>query len=88
MEEVLSGYAIAVVDRGFVYVGRVESGPEWTVITDARCVRRWGTTNGLGQLALSGPTDTTALDPAGTVRVPRHALITLLDTEATLWSAS
>ena len=58
MEEttVLSGYGIVVVDRGFVYVGDVRCGPEWCIITNARNIRCWGTTRGLGQLALEGPT--------------------------------
>ena len=84
---VLSGYAIAVVDRGFVYVGRAEVNGEWCVMTDARNIRRWGTTKGLGELALQGPQENTVLDPVGAVRIPLRALVHLLDTEAALWSA-
>ena len=83
--ETLSGYAIAVVDRGFVYVGACEHDGQWCVISQARNVRIWGTTAGLGELARSGPTKATVLDAVGTVRVPAHALISLIDTEDTLW---
>ncbi len=87
MECALTGFAIVVLDRGFVYVGQTEVSDDWVVITNARNIRMWGTTAGLGQLALNGPTDKTRLDAAGTVRAPRHALIHLLETEGSQWSA-
>ena len=88
MEEttVLSGYGIVVVDRGFVYVGDVRCGPEWCIITNARNIRCWGTTRGLGQLALEGPTKETKLDPIRTVRVPMRAVISVIDSEAAKWT--
>lgn len=82
---VLRGFAIAVLDRGFVYVGDCAHDGDWLTITNARNIRYWGTERGLGQLALTGPTDKTKLDDAGTVRVPARALISLHDTEAALW---
>ena len=84
---VLKGFAIVIVDRGFVYVGETTADDEWCVIEEARNIRKWGTTKGLGQLALYGPTSETCLDMAGTVRVPTRALISLLDTEKMLWSS-
>ena len=84
---VLKGFAIAVLDRGFVYVGDIEHDGEWCIITNARNVRYWGTERGLGQLALTGPTDKTKLDNVGTVRVPARAVISLLDTEAAKWTS-
>ena len=83
---VMKGYAIAVVDRGFVYVGDVETDGQWCVVTGARNIRQWGTTRGLGELALHGPTDATVLDEVGIVRIPHHALISLIDTEASKWT--
>lgn len=77
---------IVVADRGFVYVGLVELTPDWVVVTDAQNIRYWGTTRGLGQLAMEGPTSTTKLDDVGTVRVPLRAVISLIDTEARLWT--
>ena len=89
MKEVcsLKGFAIAVLDRGFVYVGNCELSDEWLVIKNARNVRRWGTTNGLGELALNGPLEKTVLDDVGVVRVPRRALIHLIDTEGEKWNS-
>jgi hypothetical protein len=78
---------IVIADRGFVWVGDVELAADWCVITNASQVRRWGTTNGLGELAASGPLEKTVLDFAGTVRIPLRALIGLIDCEASKWTA-
>ena len=86
VKTVLSGYAIVVADRGFVYVGSVEFGADWCIITNARNIRYWGTTGGLGELALNGPTPTTKLDPITTVRVPMRAVISVIDTEEEKWT--
>lgn len=84
---------IVVVDRGFVYVGRlkmesnlhVDSIP-FAVLTDARNIRVWGTTAGLGEL-ISGPTKATKLDFVGTVRIPMRAVISIIDTEQGKWKS-
>lgn len=77
---------IVVLDRGFVYVGRVTLSEDWCVIEGAKNVRYWGTTRGLGQLALEGPTSSTKLDAVGVVRAPMRAVISLIDTEDRLWT--
>jgi len=84
-KEVLSGYAIVVLDRGFVYVGDVEVSEDWCVISGARNIRYWGVTKGLGELAQNGPTEKTKLDTVGTVRAPMRAVISVIDTEASKW---
>ena len=81
-------HQIAVLDRGFVYVGTCALEGDMLTITDARCIRRWGTTAGLGQLALSGPTANTKLENAGTVRAPVRSLIHLIDSDPALWPAA
>jgi hypothetical protein len=85
---VLTGFAIVVLDRGFVYVGDVVIDTEWCVIKNAQNIRRWGTSKGLGELALGGPTANTVLDAVGTVRATRKALNHTIDTEAAKWNAS
>ena len=80
-------FGIVVVDRGFVYVGRVTPG-ETYVIRDAHNIRQWGTDEskpGLGYLAINGPTKATKLDKVGVVRVPSRAVISVIDTEAEKW---
>lgn len=83
---VLRGFAIAVLDRGFVYVGDCVYDGDTLTITNARNIRYWGTERGLGQLALEGPTDKTKLDNVGTVRAPARGVMHLIDSEASLWS--
>lgn len=85
-KQILAGFAIVVADRGFVYVGDVEHGGGFCVVRNARNVRLWGTTKGLGELALNGPQPKTVLDPIGTVRIPDRAIISIIDTDGAKWT--
>ena len=76
---------IAVLDRGFVYVGLVTRLADGIVIHHAQCIRRWGTSKGLGELALSGPQEQTKLDATGTVRAPMTSVMHLIDCNAAAW---
>jgi hypothetical protein len=71
-----TGQHIAVLDRGFVYVGEISWQGEWMKIENAKNIRVWGTENGLGQLK-DGPLSNTKLDICGQVLVPKKALISL-----------
>ena len=76
---------IVIVDKGFVYVGRVTESEDGIIIHDAQNIRRWGTTKGLGELR-SGPTASTIYDPYGTVRVPIGSVVSVIDcTGDTKW---
>jgi len=66
---------IMVCDRGFVYVGKatlyagdLPSGGFWR-LENARNIRVWGTSKGLGQLK-DGPTQSTKLDDVGEIVIP------------------
>ena len=76
---------IAVLDRGFVYIVRVTYEGDFLILSNAKNIRIWGTTKGLGEL-VSGPTKSTQLDTVGTVRVPFLALISLIDVVAFKWT--
>jgi len=65
----MNDWQIIIADRGWVYVGKPQRDGEWIVIHDCYNVMRWGTTRGLGQLALEGPTKDTKLDLYGIVKV-------------------
>lgn len=69
---------IVIMDRGWVLVGKTSESGENIEITDARCIRYWGTSRGLGELAEDGPTKTTKLDPMGRVIVPKRAVIAVI----------
>lgn len=77
---------IVVLDRGFVYVGAVtfDDDNAFVIIKKAHNIRIWGTTKGLGEL-VSGPTSQTKIDWVGTVKAPRRALISIIDTEQGAW---
>jgi hypothetical protein len=68
------GVQITVVDRGFVFVGNTTIGPEYTTITNAQNIRKWGTTNGLGEL-INGPLPNTVVDKTGNILVPNKSII-------------
>lgn len=75
---------IAVLDRGFVYIGNIEKEDDFLIIKNAHNIRIWGTTKGLGEL-VNGPTSKTSIDKVGTVRVPFKALISLIDVDGKKW---
>ena len=76
---------IVVLDRGFVYVGKVSYDGDFVVIQNAHNLRYWGTTKGLGEL-VNGPLSGTKLDKFGTVRAPLRALISIIDVVGAKWS--
>ncbi|MCP4229079.1 MAG: hypothetical protein GY771_02890 [bacterium] len=58
---------IIVADKGWVFAGDCTDNEDGTVtITNAKNIRRWGTTRGLGEL-VNGPTSKTVVDDYGTV---------------------
>jgi len=84
---VLQGTAIVVLDRGFVYIGNVAVYGDWCLIENAKNIRVWGTTNGLGEL-VNGPTKDTKLDAVGNVRAPMRAVISIIDAKADKWTGA
>lgn len=85
---VVTGKQIVVLDRGFVYQGDVTLAGDFVIIENAKNVRRWGTTKGLGELAAKGPQRNTVLDDAGTVRAPSRALIHLIACDDAAWDGN
>lgn len=83
--QVNHGLSIVVLDRGFVYIGHVSTDVNWCRIRNAKNIRRWGTTRGLGQLALEGPTSDTKLDDYGNVNAPMRAVISIIYVEEGRW---
>ncbi len=77
---------IVVLDRGFVYVGIVSINGDVMTIMNALCVRRWGTSKGLGEIASKGPQENTKLDLGGTIRAPISAVIHLIDCDPISWA--
>lgn len=84
VERIDHGLQIAVLDRGFIYIGDVATDGKWCYIENAWNIRRWGTTRGLGEL-VDGPTSDTQLDRVGSVRMPMTTLQHLIAVEVEQW---
>ena len=53
---------IVVLQRGWVVVGRFSRNKSECSLRNGHVVRTWGTTKGLGEIAMGGPTANTVLD--------------------------
>jgi len=79
-------YVIVILDRGFIYVGLLDSGTgNVNTLSNAKNIRRWGTTKGLGELVLNGPTKNTILDDCGTIIIPEKSIVSIHPTNPYLW---
>lgn len=58
---------IVILQRGWVMVGRLEKNGSECKLHQASVIRTWGTSKGLGELAMKGPLSGTKLDPCGGV---------------------
>jgi len=81
---------IVVLERGFVYVGRVDQANDSVIsaavtIHGARCLIRWGTKKHLGQL-VDGPLDGTSLGGACTVQCRLGQVIHMIEVSQDGWS--
>jgi hypothetical protein len=83
----VSGLQIAVLERGWVFIGQATVADGLLTLSGAKNIRRWGTTRGLGEIATGGPTKNTVLDDAGTIRAPIANVVALIECDATRWSA-
>lgn len=62
------GPRIVILQRGWVAVGRYKQKGEYVTLSNASIIRRWGTTEGLPQLALEGKLSNTVLDKSPNIR--------------------
>lgn len=80
-----SSLKIVVLDRGYVVMGNVSFQDEYVVIDNCSCVRRWGTTKGLGQLASEGKQSETVLDAQPKTTVHKLQVVQMIDCEEKAW---
>lgn len=76
---------IVVLQRGWVAIGDYSATDTECILTNAKIIRRWGTTQGLGELAANGPLPNTKLDPAGILKFHPLSVVVTFTTEAGLW---
>ena len=86
-DEIECGIRIAILQRGWVCVGRYCKCGDEITLRGAMVVRSWGTTKGIGEIALSGPLDGTKLDPAGVVRFHRLAEVASIQCDSDKWES-
>lgn len=82
------GIRIVILQRGWVCVGKyIKSSNDECRLESASVIRVWGTTKGLGEIAINGPTKETKLDKCGTVRFHPLAEVASVDCNATKWES-
>jgi hypothetical protein len=68
---------IVVLTNGWVLIGELQADAQ--TLEKASVVRNWGTTKGLGEIALNGPTSSTVLDKCGTVKLNTAAVLFIIN---------
>ena len=87
-EDTAMPLTIGVLQRGHVVVGNMAIVDSEVQFHNAAVVRRWGTTNGLGELAENGPLPNTKLDKCPRVRCHHLAVVMLMDCNGQAWGDS
>lgn len=80
-----SGIKIIILQRGWVVIGRYLEDGDYGILNDAYVIRRWGTTEGLGQLALQGKQNETELEKTGIVRFHKLTSVAFIDCDFLKW---
>ena len=86
LDEKESPIKIVILQRGWVVIGKyAEEENDMCVLTNAYVIRSWGTSKGLGELALEGKQTNTKLDKTGIVRFHKLTSIAILDCDKNIW---
>lgn len=83
-KQITCNVKIAILQRGWVFVGRFSKNGTDCKLENAHCIRQWGTTKGIGEL-VDGPTSSTKLDEAGTVSFNEMTIVALIDADENGW---
>lgn len=78
---------IAILQRGWVFVGKFSKEGSACKLSDAYNIRTWGTTKGLGEIAENGPTDSTKLDKVNDVSFHELGIVALIDCADKKWQS-
>lgn len=77
---------IVILQRGWVAIGRYSEDGDDCKLADAKVIRVWGTTKGLGEIAENGPTGNTKLDECPDLRFHKLTVIARMDVNEANWS--
>ena len=84
-EPVNSNIKIVVLQRGWVVIGRWAEDGDKCTLDNAYVIRVWGTTKGLGELALGGKNSSTKLDKVGHVEYEKLTAVLTINCKESLW---
>jgi len=76
---------IIVLPRGWVMVGFCEENNNKLYVKNASVIRRWGTSNGLPELANNGPLSETKLDGKCEMIFPMSSIIATIKCNKEAW---
>lgn len=76
---------IVVLNRGWVVVGNFHEKAGECTLMEASVIRKWGTTQGLGELAEKGPLADTKLDPCPNVHFSKMTMVLRMDVSESNW---
>lgn len=78
---------IVIASYGWCFIGyrtaKQEEQEGFVELYDASVIRVWGTTAGIGELAIKGPTGDTVLDPCGFVAIPLSSVVSIVSCHET-----
>jgi hypothetical protein len=81
-----SNIKIVILQRGWAMIGRWSQDGEMCTLENAYNIRLWGTTKGLGELALEGKKSGTKLDKYGQVKFHVLTVVATIDCKEELWN--
>ena len=85
--EITGDWKIVILQRGWVMVGRFERNGNDCKLHNASVIRVWGTSRGLGELALEGAKEYTKLDPChGVVEFDYLTVVATIACEESKWN--
>ena len=79
------GIQIAILQRGWIFIGFVFKTGSYFTIKNANCIRSWGTTKGLGELAFFGPLAGTKLEPSPEIKCHELTVVALMKVDESKW---
>lgn len=77
---------IVILQRGWIVVGRFHKKDHDCIVEHGYVIRQWGTTKGLGEIAMNGPTDKTVIDRIPTTRFHELTIVARMICEESKWN--
>lgn len=76
---------IVILQRGWIMIGYYKKTGEQCSLDNAYVIRTWGTSKGIGELALEGKKSNTKLDPVGHVEFHQLTEVANINCDEDLW---